>query len=95
MIRRYTLLYFFVFTIPIFLGIAAWQSVRYTELERDVRRLEAAQEDLVESNKRLIAGIAVLSSSSRIGQAAVYDLGLLKMQPEHVLQIRIEEGWGN
>ena len=94
MIRRHALLYFFVFTIPIFLGIAAWQSVRYTEMEREVRRLEAVQEDLVETNKRLIAGIAVLSSSSRIGQVAIYDLGLSKMRPEHVLQIRIEEDWG-
>ena len=90
MVRRYALLYFFVFTIPLFLGLAAWQSFRYAELERNVRRLEAAQEDWVEKNRRLIAGIAVLSSSSRIGQVAVKDLGLQKMNPENVLQIRIE-----
>jgi len=91
MFRRYVWLYFFVLTIPVFLGLAAWQSVRYTQLERDVRRLEAAQEDWVESNRRLIANIAVLSSSSRIGQVAVNYLGLSRMQPENVLQIRIEE----
>ena len=92
MIRRsgYALFYFFVLTIPIFLGLTAWQSVRYTKLERNVRRLEAIQEDWVEGNKRLIAGIAVLSSSSRIEQVAVNDLGLIKISPEHVLQIRIE-----
>ena len=92
MIRRYALLYFLVFTIPIFLGIAARQSIQYTELDRNVRRLEASQEDLVESNKRLIASIAVLSSSSRIGHVAVHDLGFAKMRPENVLQIRIEGG---
>jgi cell division protein FtsL len=92
MIRRYALLYFFVFTIPLFLGITAWQSVRYTELDRNVRRLEAVQEDWVESNKRLIAAIAVLSSSSRIEHVSVHDLGLSKMRPENVLQIRIEVG---
>ena len=91
MIRRYALLYFFVFTIPIFLGIAAWQSVRYMKLDRDVRRLEAVQEDWVESNKKMIAGIAVLSSSSRVEQVAVHDLGLSKIRPEDVLQVRIEE----
>ena len=90
MIKRYLLLYFFVFTIPLFLGITAWQSVRYVELERGVRRLEAVQEDWVESNKKLAAGIAVLSSSSRIEQVAVFDLGLSKMRPEDVLQVRIE-----
>ena len=92
MIRRYILLYFFVLTIPFFLGVMAWQSVRYTELEKNVRRLEAAQENWVESNKKLIAAIAVLSSSRRIEQVAVHDLGFSKVVPENVLQIRIDGG---
>jgi cell division protein FtsL len=90
MIRRYLLLYLFVLTIPIFLGLAAWQSIRYTELDKQVRRLEAVQEDWLESNKKLIAGIAVLSSSSRIEQVALHDLRLSKMRPDYVLQVRIE-----
>ena len=94
MIRRYVLLYFFVLSIPFFLGIAAWQSIRYTELDKSVRRLEASQEDWIERNKKLIAGIAVLSSSRRIEQVAVHDLGLSKMRPEDVLQVRIEGGQG-
>jgi cell division protein FtsL len=94
MIRRYALLYFFVLSIPVFLGFAAWQSVQYTNLEKNVRRLEAVQEDWIENNKKLIAGIAVLSSSARIEQVAVHDLGLSKMQPEDVLQVRIERDRG-
>ena len=94
MIRRYALLYFIVLSIPFFLGIAAWQSVRYTELDKKVRRLEAVQEDWVENNTKLIAGIAVLSSASRIEQVAVNDLELSKMRPEDVLQVRIEGGEG-
>ena len=89
-IRRCVLLYFFVLSIPFFLGVTAWQSIRYTELDKDVRRLEAVQEDWIEGNKKLIAGIAVLSSSGRIQSIAVHDLGLLKMRPEDVLQVRIE-----
>ena len=97
MIRRhallhYALIYFFVLTIPLFLGIAVWQSVRYSELDKTVRRLEAVQEEWVASNRKLIAGVAVLSSSSRIEQVAIYDLGLRKMRPEDVLQVRIEGG---
>ena len=92
MIRRYGLLYFFVLTIPLFLGIAAWQSFRYTELEKEVRRLEAVQDDWVENNRKLIASIAVLSSSARIEQVAVRDLRLSKIRPENVLQVRIEGG---
>ena len=90
MIRRYALLYFIVLTIPLFLGIAAWQSVRYVDLDKNVRRLEAAQEDWVENNKKIIAGIAVLSSSRRIEQVAVHDLRLVKILPEDVLQVKIE-----
>ena len=90
MIKRYALLYFLVFSIPIFLGLVAWQSVRYTKLEKSVRRLEAVQEDWVRNNRNLVAGIAVLSSSSRIEQIAIHDLKLKKVQPENVLQIRIE-----
>ena len=89
MIRRYVFIYFIIFTIPIFLGVAAWQAIRYTELDRNVRRLEAVQEDWIESNKKLIAGIAVLASSRRIEQVAVHDLGLTKIRPEDVLQVRI------
>ena len=90
MIRRYALLYFFVLSMPFFLGFAAWQSVQYTKLEKSVRRLEALQEDWVDSNKKLIGNIAVLSSSRRIEQIAIHDLGLAKIRPEDVLQIRID-----
>ena len=92
---RCAILYFIVLTIPLFLGVVAWQSVRYAKLDKNVRRLEAVQEDWVERNKKLIAGIAVLSSSRRIEQVAVHDLGLTRVSPEDVLQIRIEEGQGN
>ena len=93
MTRRYALLYFFVLSVPIFLGIVAWQSIRYDALDKSVRRLEAVQEDWVEGNRKFIADIAVLSSSGRIGQVAVQDLGLVRIRPEHVLQVKIEGGY--
>ena len=93
MIRHNGLFYFFVLTIPIFLGIVAWQSFRYTEIEKNVKRLEAVQKELVENNRKLIADIAVLSSSSRIEQIAVRDLRLSKIRPEYVLQVNIVGGY--
>lgn len=93
--RRCLFLYFMVLTIPLLLGLLAWQSARYRDLERAVTRLEDSQEDWVESNRRLIAGNAILSSPERIEHIAVKELGLSKIQPEHVLQIRIEERKGN
>jgi cell division protein FtsL len=68
----------------------AWQSARYADQERELERLETVQEDWVESNKRLIAVIAVLSSPERIEHVARTDLRLSKIAPEAVLQIRIE-----
>ncbi|QQO07398.1 septum formation initiator family protein [Breznakiella homolactica] len=92
--KRYIALYFAVITIPLLLGLAAWQSIEYTKVEKELVRLEEDQRQWIESNKRLIAGIAVLSSSERIEHLARHDLGLVKKEPESVLQIRIE-GRGN
>jgi cell division protein FtsL len=88
--RWVILLYFFALTISGFLGITAWQSSRYAALEREVKQFEADQEIWIESNKRLIAGIAVLSSPGRIEKIARDELGLSKIRPEDVLQIRID-----
>jgi cell division protein FtsB len=92
MMKGRIFLYLITLTIPLFLGAAAWQSARYAELEEEVHQLELSQEDWVDSNKRLIAGIAVLSSSERIEYIAKNDLGLVKKRPEEVLQIRIQGG---
>jgi cell division protein FtsL len=92
--RRIVLLFFVVLTIPLFLGLNAWQSARYAALESETRRVEDAQEEWIESNKRLIAGIAVLSSSERIEFIATHDLELEKIVPEAVLQVKIEGGKG-
>jgi cell division protein FtsL len=90
MMGRRILMYFLILTIPLFLGLTALQSSRYAQLEQEMRRLETVQEEWIESNKRLIAGIAVLSSSERIEYIAKNDLGLQKKAPEEILQIRIE-----
>jgi hypothetical protein len=88
--RRLLLLYAIALTIPILLGIATWQSSRYASLERVIARLEVNQEAWVESNKELITAITTLSGPERIERYAVKILGLVKIRPEHVMQIRIE-----
>jgi cell division protein FtsL len=88
--RRLVLLYLFTLTLPLFLGVSVWEARRYTELQREVRRLDVTQEEWIESNKRLIAEIALLSSAERIEKIAVEQLRLSKKQPEEILQIRIE-----
>jgi cell division protein FtsL len=90
MMGRRIVMYFLILTIPLFLGLTTLQSSRYAQLEQEMRHLETIQEEWIESNKRLIAGIAVLSSSERIEHIAKNDLGLQKKVPEEILQIRIE-----
>jgi cell division protein FtsL len=88
--RRFIALYFLALTLPLFLGISVRQSRKYAALQREVRGLEVIQEEWIESNKRLIAGIALYSSPNRIEHIAVEELGLTKKQPEEIVQIRIE-----
>jgi cell division protein FtsL len=88
--KRRVVLYFVTLTIPLLFGLTVWQATRYTELEQEVKELETIQEEWIESNKRLIVGIAVLSSPERIAYIAEYELGLSKKQPEEVLQVRIQ-----
>ena len=90
MLKGNVLLYLIAFTIPMFLGLNAWQSVRYSNMERQARTLEADQEKWVENNKRLIADIATITSSEEIENIARYELNLEKIRPENVLQIWID-----
>jgi cell division protein FtsL len=92
MMKKYLLLYLIVLTIPIFMGLKVWQANRYTALKQETKRLEANQSDWVESNKRLVAGISVLSAPKRIINIARKELGMIKIKPESVLQIKITEG---
>ena len=93
--KKTFLLYLFVFTIPLFLWVLVWQSNRYQNLKREIARLEQTQSEWVESNKRLIAGIAEYSSPQRIEYVALNHLDLRKIKPEYLLQVKITGGKGN
>ncbi|MCL1812143.1 MAG: septum formation initiator family protein [Treponema sp.] len=90
MIRKF-FFYCFILSIPAFLGLSALQASRYGDLERELKKLEKTQEEWVENNKRLIAGVTYLSSPDRIEHIARNQLGLQKKQPEEVLQISITD----
>ncbi|MDR2747183.1 MAG: septum formation initiator family protein [Treponema sp.] len=83
------LVYFVSLSIPALLSLVAWQSSRYLDLKREIAVIEKEQEEWVESNNRLIAAVAILSSSERIEHISRNQLGLSRMKPEDVLQIKI------
>jgi hypothetical protein len=88
--RRVIFLYAIALSIPLLLGVVAWQSFRYATLEREIAQLEATQKIWVEGNKSLIALITSLSGPERIEDYAVRVLGLKKIRPDQVMQVRIE-----
>ena len=95
MIKKYFLLYLITITISVFLGLLVWQSNRYHALSRELTRMEQSQAEWIESNKRLVAGIAENSSAERIESVARNQLDLKKIPPEYYLQVRITGGKGH
>jgi len=74
-------------TIPAFLGANAWQANRCGVLRSEIRRLERAQESLVEENKTVAAEIANLLAVDRLERDAMERLGMARMRPEDVTLI--------
>lgn len=85
----------YVLVIALILPLAAfsnvWQVFRYRQLEKDIAALEDRQQELIEKNKRLIAGISVLQSPQRLEELAAEELGLEKIEPGRLIRIRTEE----
>ena len=93
--KRRLFMYLAVITIPLFMSLCVWQSNRYNSLKLELDKLEKAQAEWVEENKRIIADIAKYSSPQRIEHIAKNELNLYKIRPEDVLQIKIEGGKGH
>jgi cell division protein FtsL len=89
MMKQYLLVYFVALSVPAMLALVSWQSARYVDLEQKTAALETRQKDWVEGNNRLIVAIVMFSSSERIEHIAQDQLGLSRIGPENVLQIKI------
>jgi len=83
----YVLFFVMVVTIPVFLAIGAWQANVSGALRNDIRRLERAQENLVEENMTAAAEISALLAIDRLENDAVGRLGMTRMRPEDVTLI--------
>ena len=63
-------------SVPLALGLLAFQSYRYRQGLRELERLELEQHQAVESNARSLLGVGLLESPDRIKRIAKRDLGL-------------------
>jgi hypothetical protein len=79
-------LYAMLLSIPVLLLLVAFQAGRYSALAAEARKLEEVQDSWVQENRKLEAGILILSSRERAA-ASAESLGLKKAGPERSLRI--------
>jgi cell division protein FtsL len=84
-------LFLLALAIPGLLALDSIQGRRFTTLEREVTQLEKKQVELVESNRKLITGISVLSSSDRIEKIAEKELGMRKAESSEIVRIEMKK----
>ncbi len=76
--------------IPALLAVQSLQAHRYMGLENQLKSLEKKQTDLIENNKQLISDIGLLSSSTRIEQIAVEELGMHQASSDEIDRVEIK-----
>lgn len=76
--------------IPFLLIFGTIQSGRYEVLKSEVNALERRQEELVESNKKLVGDISILSSADRIEKRATDELGMHKAGADDIVRVEVE-----
>lgn len=78
-----------IMTVPVFVFVNIYQTYSYQQLDQSVAKLENQQKAWLEHNKRIIAGIAVLSSPERISTIAKDKLDLKQEPLKPALRIRV------
>ena len=81
-------------SVPLLLMLQVLQAYRYVITSEEISGMETLQEERLEENRRLVAGIAVFDSPERVYSVATGSLELEPAAPEKVLQVRFpdEEG---
>ena len=81
-----------VVSIPLMLFAMTAQGARYHAIVMEVRRLEAAQADWIEENRRLLSDIAIAKSRSRVDESMADAQGYRMVNPKNTLRIRVGPG---
>lgn len=81
----------FALILPAFVFLNVWQVFHHREVKEEIASLEAEQREWLEKNKRVLAGITVLSSPGRI-DALAKELSLEEEPTGKVLHI-LFPGW--
>lgn len=79
-------------TVAVVFLLNVWQSYRYTQVERDVARIQREHRATLEENKRLVVGIATLRSPQRIRAIAREELNLQPAPASRIERIDFPQG---
>jgi cell division protein FtsL len=86
MTKYYGLLFLLVFTIPLFLGLNAWQSNECGKIRNEIKNIEKTQEKRINENNTIANEIVELQSTERL-ETEAQKMGLQKKSPEDVILI--------
>lgn len=78
-------------SIPLLMMLQVLQGYRYAVAVEEMDDLEASQQDKLEENKRILAGISVYNAPARIYQVAEDSLNLTEADPKNILQVRFPD----
>ena len=84
--KYYALLFLLALTIPVFLGVNAWQANECGIIRSEIKSLEKTQENSLDENKTIANEIVNLLTAERLDNEA-RKIGLRKMRPEDVILI--------
>ncbi|MCL2608366.1 MAG: hypothetical protein FWD94_00455 [Treponema sp.] len=90
--RNYALLFVVVFSLPVFLGINAWQSNEAGRIRHELRQLEREQQNLIEEGRELAAEIADLLSIDRLEREAWERFRMRRLSAEELTLVIIGRG---
>ena len=77
-------------TIPLVLFISSIQAYNFMRLKDETEKIEAAQKEWIEKNKKLVASIEVLKTPERIEKIVRDELGLQKIDNKRVVTVKFD-----
>lgn len=78
-------------TLPLFLAAVVVQTIQYQDLKTQVAAQQKEQESWIEKNRRILAGVTVLSSPERIDRLAQQDPGLQQTPANQTLKVHFPD----
>lgn len=86
MTKGYVVFFLLVISIPLMMGLNAWQGNKCGVIENEIKDIEEIQEKYVRENKTVVAEIAGLLAADQL-DADARKKGLRKLNPEDIIVI--------